>query len=399
MAQSQYEYVKLTGVIVPDTATTRAQVIAEYKLAFGQDLDVSPETPQGLLITAETLSRDAVLRNNAALANQINPNLAGGIFLDDLLALTGSKRSTSESSTVLCDLTGAPSTVIPAGVTAKTTVGDLFQLDSIATLDGSGLATGVFSSVVPGEINAPAGSITEIVNGVLGWETVNNPDAATVGTLTQSDQSARLLRRKTLSAQGKATPEAIQSALRLVPNVKSQSFLENVTSAPLVIENFLMKPHSIFSCVDGGTDQDVANTLWSKKSDGADWNGDLTVLVTDPTTGIDYPVTFQRPEIIQILVRATIKAPTSVADPVTAVKESILAYQAGLLNGEEGLVVGQDVSPFELSGAINIEYPSIFVQKLEVSYSAPISFGTTELFIEIFQKANIQSGAIQVIIV
>jgi hypothetical protein len=265
-------------------------------------------------------------------------------------------------------------------------------------LDGAGLGSGIFSSIVPGAINAPAGSINQIVNGVIGWETINNPDAATLGTLTQSDVSARLLRRLTLGAQGKATPIAIKSNLRLVPNVKSLSFLENVTSSTLVIENVLMKPHSIFVCVDGGTDDAVANVLWSKKSDGADWNGDLTVLVTDPTTGIDYPVQFQRPEIIQILVRATIRAPSSIPDPITAAKEAILAYQDGLLNGDEGLFVGQDVSPFELSGAINIQHPSIFVQKLEISYSAPINFVTTELFIEIFQKANISTGAIQVIV-
>ncbi len=66
MAISQYEYITLSGVIVPDTAVTRAIVEAEFKNAFGEDLITSPETPQGVLITNEVLARDSFLRNNAA---------------------------------------------------------------------------------------------------------------------------------------------------------------------------------------------------------------------------------------------------------------------------------------------------------------------------------------------
>lgn len=64
---------------------------------FGQDLDISPETPQGVLITMETENRDAIVRNNAELANQINPDLAGGVFLDAIWALMGGARDATRS--------------------------------------------------------------------------------------------------------------------------------------------------------------------------------------------------------------------------------------------------------------------------------------------------------------
>ena len=82
-----YDYVATTGVIVPDTAVIQTQVQDEYLAAFGSDLNISPSTPQGILITTETLARSSVADNNATLANQINPNESGGIFLDALLAL------------------------------------------------------------------------------------------------------------------------------------------------------------------------------------------------------------------------------------------------------------------------------------------------------------------------
>jgi len=120
MTIQQYEYIELAGVIVPDTLETRTQVESEFKNAFGSDLVVTPDTPQGVLITDETLARDAVIRNNAAIANQINPNLAGGVFLDALWALTGGTRTSADKSYIAgVDLGGVPSTSIPQGVTAN----------------------------------------------------------------------------------------------------------------------------------------------------------------------------------------------------------------------------------------------------------------------------------------
>ena len=51
-----YEYITGQGVIVPDTSEVLAEVQEEFKTIFGQDLDVTPTTPQGRLI--ELLQRN-----------------------------------------------------------------------------------------------------------------------------------------------------------------------------------------------------------------------------------------------------------------------------------------------------------------------------------------------------
>ena len=43
---ADYDYIDTLGVIVPDTATTRADVVAEWQSVFGADLVTTPETPQ-----------------------------------------------------------------------------------------------------------------------------------------------------------------------------------------------------------------------------------------------------------------------------------------------------------------------------------------------------------------
>ena len=83
-----YEYVDSAGLILPDTSELETEVEDEYKAVFGDDLDVNPETPEGILITAEVTQRAGLVSSNAQVANQINPNFAGGVFLGAIAALT-----------------------------------------------------------------------------------------------------------------------------------------------------------------------------------------------------------------------------------------------------------------------------------------------------------------------
>lgn len=390
-------YVVETGVIVPDTGDLLTEVQNEYKQAFGQDLVVSPETPQGLLITAETLARDAVVRNNAALANQINPSLAGGVFLDAIWALTGGQRIVATRSTVSAIIAGVPSTVIPAGSIAATDDGDEFETVSTVIIDVTGQVVANFQSVEFGEIGAAAGTLTNIITAVLGWETVNNDDPAILGSQTESDNASRVRRTNTLALQGQSTAEAIISGLYDTEGVRSLSFRENITNSSATIDGVLLVAHSIYACVDGGTDLAVATTLLSKKSAGANWNGGVTVEVTEPFSGQIYDVKFARPTPIPILARVTIRANTAILDPAAAIREAILAFANGDLDGEQGFTVGASVSPFELAGAINRLYPTIYVAKVEVTLASAVSFSTDVLPIAIFQIATILSGSIAIV--
>lgn len=195
MAKS-YDYLTRTGVIVPDTSAVLDTVQDEWRSVFGNDLSMNAETPQGVLITADTLGRDAVMRNNAALANQINPNQAGGVFLDAICALTGlARRPATRSMIAHADLTGLPGTVIPSGARARTQAGDLFEIIQAVTLAQDGRATASFRSVEYGPITALAGTLVHIVDSVLGWETVNNRENAALGQTEQSDVSLHRQRK------------------------------------------------------------------------------------------------------------------------------------------------------------------------------------------------------------
>lgn len=392
-----YQYIDTSGVIIPDTSNILADTQAEYQSVFGADLIVDPSSPQGVLITAESLARTAVVKNNAAVANQINPQLAGGIFLDAIIALTGGRRRGAKPSLVNAQLTGEPGTVIPALSQAQTGAGDVFQTLAVVTLAPDGTGSVQLSSVANGPIPCSIGALTQIVTPVLGWETVTNAAAASLGTLLQSDLAARATRNNTLAFQGISLPEAITSALNEVSGVQSLSFRENVAATTQTIDGISMTAHSIYVCVNGGSDNDVASALLENKGSGGGWNGDVSIGLIEPASGQAYTVQFDRTTVVNVLVRVTIAANTAPTNATADVVQAVLDYMNGNIEGEAGFVVGSNVSPFEISGAINKEFPGIYVRKVELSLASSVSYSTDEIQIAVNEIATTSEVQITVV--
>lgn len=390
-----YLYINATGVIIPDTSLLLAKVQQEFRDAFQrQDLVVTADTPQGVLIVSDTAARAQEVANNAIIANQINPNYSGGIALDAILALTGMERTVQKQTIVKdVELTGIPGTVITQGAQAQTESGDVFMSASAVILDGTGNAIVDFVSMEYGPIPCVADSLTQIVQGPLGWETVTNPNAGILGATTQNDEAAKALRNNTLAFQGLSLAEAITSALYATAGVTSLAFRENITNDTVTIDGVNLVAHSVYACVRGGTDTDVAAALLENKSSGANWNGDVVVNLVEPASGQTYGVKFDRPDEIGILIKVTASGGTN--DQIIG---AILDYANGLIAGEPGFVVGGAVSPFEISGAINIEYPSIYVKKVELDLAVDGSgFSTDEIAILISQIAHTQTSYITIV--
>lgn len=389
----QYQFLVNTGTIVPDVSSTLAEVQSEWQGTFGADLIVDPSTPQGTMITAETLARNNVINNNAALGNQINPNIAGGIFLDALLALTGLQRNVQQPTVVAgVTVTGVATTVIPVGAQAKTSAGDLFQITSSVTIPAGGSTTATFQSVEYGPIPCAGSALSIIVTAILGWETVSNPSSGVLGSTTQSDQAARAFRLNTLAFQGLSLAEAITSALHAVPGVTSLTFQENVAATTETINGISMVAHSVYACVAGGTDTAVAAALLENKSSGAPWNGGTTVDVVEPASGQTYAVKFDRPAQIGILIRLTVHGISR-----QQASQALLDYAAGNIAGLQGFVVGASVSPFELAGAVMSENPGSYVSSCTISLSTGMpSYSTTPISIGVNSQAFTNLGFITI---
>lgn len=395
-----YNYVLTTGTIIPDASTLRTEVQTEWRAALGDDLNLDDETPQGVLINAEVESRIASAQNNAALANQINPDLAGGIYLDALCGLSGIARAPATKTAVLgVELTGRPATFIPAGSRARTAAGDVFATNSGVILDSLGAGVADFTAVEYGPIPAGVGDLSLIVDAVLGWETVTNPAAGILGSDEQSDEALRNLRRVTLAYQGMSIGEAVTSRVYALEGVRSLVMRENTGSSPATIDGILIDAHSLWVCVDGGETVEIADALLSAKTCGAGWTGTEIVFTLDPFSGQSYEVRFNRPDVVNILANITVRRGTFVGDITQAVRDAVMAYANGELPSDPGFVVGVNVSPFEIAGAITREVLGIYVGIVDLAspdIPGGIDFQPAQIPIGLGEVARITPSSIAV---
>jgi uncharacterized phage protein gp47/JayE len=398
-----YNYIQQTGVIVPDTGEIKAEVEADFKEAFGQDIDLNPEGPLGIFATADTLSRTAMARNNAALANQINPNQAGGVFLDAIGGLTNMPRRVNTFSQTPVNYTGVAGTIAPLGLRLKNANGDLFKPLAIVTLDSGGNGSVVYQALEPGPIAAPAGTLNTFEVGELGIETATNPTDATLGVLEQSDLSFRSERKITMARQGRSLAEAVTSAVNALDGVKGPcKYRENDTSAIAVIDGVTLNPHSIYVCVSGATDQAVAEALNKAKTGGAGYNNGapgatpVTITLTDAFSGQIKSIEFDRPALIPILVKVIVRTNLAVETIEDGVKQAILDYSAGTLDPDRGFYVGFPVSCFELTTAGASQVTGIYVKNVLTTKASIINYSNAEIPIEIYQQATITASSISV---
>ena len=395
---ANYQYVSSTGIIIPDTSTLLADVTATYQAVFGTDLVVTPDSPAGVFINAEVLAESAMVQNNAAVANQINPNLAAGTFLDAILALTGAQRSPASQTYVPgVTLTGVSGTVVPAGTLAATAAGDQFASVSTVTIGAGGTITVDFQSVAYGPIPCAADALSVVVSSVLGWETSDNTAAGVLGVNTQSDVSARAYRVNTIGMQGVALPVAIISALYNVPGITSVWFQENDLATPATVNGVSMVAHSIYVVVNGGAALSVAAALLENKSNGCAWVGSTTQAIIEPASGQSYTVKWDVATPIEISIEVT--SPNGDATNIT---NAILAYAAGTVpNFPPGTGtawgIGGEVSAFEIAAAIQAQYPQYSITNVEINLTVGgAGFATTPLQMTVQQIAYTSAGAISV---
>lgn len=380
------------GVIIPDTEEIKQAVQEEFKRALGNDLDLSDSTPQGRLIDTETLSRANTLRAIATIANCFNPNTSYGKFLDALSALTACKRKEHTQSRVTAILTGEVGTEIPAGVLAETLTGDKFYLENAVTIGIDGQASGIFLAEEYGAIPCPAESLTTLKTTIEGLEGIINPTAAVLGEDTESDAALKKRRLETLY-QGRSFLGDVQSALANVPNIQSYFVTHNYRNKEMTTRGVTIKPHSLYACVYGGTDEDVAWALY--RTNCADYSGSQSVMVTDPWINREYEVNFERATEVNISVRVYIQVDSGQGDVGAAIKSAIMDYQNGVVENVDGLNIGVNVSPFEMASAINIVVPGVYIKQVQIAKNGK-SFSTNVIEINWNEIARINEGDISI---
>lgn len=396
-----YEFLTQNGTIIVDTAQIKDDVEQEWLLLPGIDALPDPSSFEGRLLDAEITSRISVARNNAKLANQQNPNLSSGTFLDAHLALIGTRRDGKTKSTVQCTLTGVAGTFIPAlSVVQDVVTKNTWQLVDDVTIPYSNTIDASFESVDYGAISASAGDISKIVTGVLGWETVTNAQSATLGKLQEPDPIAKRKRRVELGKNSRTNAYSILAAVSSVEGVEGVKFRENVTNVTQVIDGISLLPHSTWIVVDGGADLDIAESYYQARNGGTNFNGSVLAPITDKHSGQTIPVSFDRPTEVPLICRVTARKSMTTAS-TDQIEQAAVDYANGLFSDEIGFAVGEHASPFEIGAAINANLSEIFITRVDLAKKTDgaSAFSTDTINLNIFEKPTLEKDDVNVVFV
>lgn len=343
------------------TRQTAAQLLAiltaDWLAEFGADTDVSSDQPDGVLLRILSQREAEVDEAIEAVYQSIDPTSATGVALDNLARILGLTRNAATKSTIGASgvqLTGTPSTIVPAGTQfSVSATGAVFELDANSTIGGGGVGTGSATATVTGPLAAAIGALTVIDTPVAGLTAVNNTVAATQGTNQETDEELRARMNAEVASTGRGTLDALYTRVADLDGVTSVGAEENVTDATVGA----LTPHSFRLTVLGGTSSAIGTEIWQTKPAGIASIGTTSVSVTD-AAGNTQSVNYTVPSDVTMYVTTVLTVDGDFPDDgTTQVKERILFRLAnGLTESEveDGTVttgkgvVGDDV----LSGLV-----------------------------------------------
>ena len=366
---------------------------SEVKAIFGENFNVSPESPDGQVNGVISESNANLWEIAEESYNAFNPKAASGVTLSNLVQLNGITRLAATKTKAELSLAGDPGTVIPEGSLVSTSdTGDELSTDTSVTLDGAGNAIVQATALEFGPISMLASTITEIDNPVTGWDTVNNTSDANEGTNEESDPDLRARRQRSVARDAQAIIDAIRSAVENIDNVTQAVVLENDTDAE---DANGLPAHSFQVVVSGGTNIDVADAIWLKKPAGIRAFGDITVEVID-SQGISHDISFSRPTPVVIYVEVTLTTfPEYPANGDDLIKQAIVDYANGDLVDNRSFGLADDVIYTRLYTPIN-SVAGHEIDDLQISIVSPAD-GVINIPISITQIADFQIANITVI--
>ena len=219
------------GFLAPSEADILAGRQADFQAAFGADLTLEPETPQGQMITSDTAIVGDKNDQLLAVFNGVDPAFATGRMQDAIGRIYFLERIAAQSTVVTATCSGKTGTTIPIGAQAKDQNGVVYVATSPGTIPIGGTVDVTFACATTGPIAAPIGFINAIYQAIPGWDSVTNAAAGVLGRNVESAPDFETRRQASVAVNGKNSLQSILGAVLATPGVIDAYAAENYTFA------------------------------------------------------------------------------------------------------------------------------------------------------------------------
>lgn len=322
------------GFIAPLESDILAGVQADQNAAFGGNMNPALETPQGQIASSET----AIIGNSNDLFLQyvanVDPAFSSGRMQDGIGRIYFITRKPALPTTVTATCNGLAGVVIPTGALVLDLDGNIYQCTGGGTIPIGGTIDLTFACTVTGPIQCPPATLTAIYRAIPGWDSVTNSGAGVIGRNVESRADFELRRQQSVAGNSIGSLPSVLGSVLSIAGVLDAFVTDNSTSSPLTVGGVSLNANSLYVCVSGGADLDVATAVWKKKAPGCGYTGNTTVTVTDSNSGYStppsYSVTFERPTDIAVLFDVTIKNnPLVPSNALALIQNVIIAAFSG----------------------------------------------------------------------
>ena len=261
-----------------------------FKAIYGDDVLLDSSTPDGqwlnILVQKGVDIRGLLMQ----LYNSFNPDNTQGEVLDQRCAINNVFRKAGTFTTVTINITTDRQVTLQGvdenynspeatGFTIQDNEGNRFVLVNTTTIS-AGTTAVLFRAETLGKVIVMPNTITTPVTIVLGVISVNNPSVANeVGVDEETDAELKVRRRQSVSISSFGYLNGLQAALLQLDGMNDAKVYENYTDST---DADGIPAHSIWVVVDGGSTEEIADTIYGRKCPGTNMKGSITYTITTP---------------------------------------------------------------------------------------------------------------------
>lgn len=355
------------GIITIDTSDIKAEVDEAYKQALSADLNTDVSTPQGQLISNDVSFLKYGQQEAVKALNAMNVLTATGGDLDAAAGIWGYVRKLAQPTVLVATMSGTEGTVIPQNSIVASGDYQFKTLNSV-TIGANGKATVEVTCTQAGKVVIEPNSLNEIITPVSGWDSVTNNNSGVVGYDKESDGAFRKrITANWLNIRAKALLGALHDSLAQLDGVRSVCTRENPTKASAVVDGVTLEPNSVYACIVGGDNEEIAKVFADKKTIGATTNGNVTVSYNDPNSGVLLSYLIRRPDDLVVDVQVTWRTNYYTPADIDSQIESTLTEYVNTHPWD----IGESITGNNLSNAFdNFKYANILSVKVKTGEDA-----------------------------
>lgn len=280
-------------------------------IIYGSDINVDSNTPDGQWINILALAKIDVEQLCVQIYSGMDTAQAIGVQLDALCQLNSSsllrKGGIYTEVAVTVNTTGSINlngldTSNPYTISDNN--GNLFNLiSSVTTSNGDNTLN--FKAVQIGFLQILPNTLTTPVSVIAGVNTVNNSASPyQIGSNQETDSQLRIRRAASTAIPAQGFNQALNGGLQKIEGLTQDVVYENTTNSN---NGDGVPGNSIWVIVNGGSDTDVANTIYKYRNAGCGMYGSSTIAVPQ-SDGTMFDIRFSRSIDQDLFVQLTVSS-------------------------------------------------------------------------------------------